>query len=375
MKRFLSAFVVVLLVFLAFSKLNAQDTGDPDTCRITSNTWIIDSPADSLLTVELWGWIDDPLIRAASLGFRMFTSGSVGYGPHVDSLVIIDTFFFDPGITTAIQNYQRSLLDESIDPGAPDWGYNGFSVGLVDFVNPIFPIGVSARVGEVVLKVLDRERVPEEFTIEIDSSFFPPAGTFKYSPTGGSGFPPQFVKSVIDVHNDLTPELTSIDPNSAVQGDNLTVTITGYRTHFGEGSETQVVFTLGAEVIAATSVSVTDATLLDADFSIPVDATTGDYDVTVSVDGFPDVTEVAGFGVRPPYLCGDPNDDEKQNISDIVWLLDFIFIFGPEPIPYISGDVNCDGVVDIDDVVYYIYYIFYGGPAPCHPSGGPEPDC
>ncbi len=377
MRRIVMLTVLLMTVYLCvfISSALAQDIGEPDTCRLTSNTWIINSQADSLITVDLWGWIDDPLIRGCSFGFRVYTYGSVGYGPHVDSLIIVDTFLFDPGMTAPVQNYSRSLLDESIDPDAPDWGYNGFSIGLVDFANPIFPTNVPTKIGEVTLKVIDRERVPEEFTIEIDSLFFPPAGAFKYSPSGSTGYPPQFVKSVIDVHNDLTPALTSIDPNNAKQDENVTVTIDGYRTHFGEGAQTEVFMTRNASTITAVGQTISTPTHMTADFSIPADAETGDYDFTVSVAGFDPVTEVDGFTISPPFLCGDASGDEKVNILDVVYLLNFIFSHGPSPTPYASGDLNCDGIVDIDDVVYLIAYIFMGGTSPCDVDGDGIFDC
>ena len=355
----------------------AQDAGTPDTCRFTSGTWVINSQADSLYSVEMWGWIDDPNIRACSFGFRINSYGSVGYGPHVDSLIVVDTFIFNPDLTVTVKAYARSLLDMSIDPDAFDWGYNGFSIGLIDFTLPILPVEVPTKIGDVYLKILDRERVPEDFTIEIDSSFFPPAGNFKYSPEGGVGFAPEFIKSDITVDNDLTPKLLTIVPASGAQGEDLMVTITGYRTHFGQGSGTTTVFlSRGDSTITAYNVSISTATYLDADFSIPEWAETGDWDVTVSVTGFDDVTEENGFTINPPYLCGDVDASGHQvDVSDAVYLINYIFRGDPGPIPYASGDVDCSGNVDIDDLIYLINYLFTGGPAPCDPNGNGVPDC
>jgi hypothetical protein len=39
------------------------------------------------------------------------------------------------------------------------------------------------------------------------------------------------------------------------------------------------------------------------------------------------------------------------------------------------GDVNCDGTANITDAVYLIQYIFGGGPAPCDPDDDGVPDC
>lgn len=69
--------------------------------------------------------------------------------------------------------------------------------------------------------------------------------------------------------------------------------------------------------------------------------------------------------VIAPWICGDPDRNELVNVSDAVYLINFIFGGGPNPDPLLSGDVNCNSVVNISDAVYSIAYIFGGGPAPC----------
>lgn len=67
----------------------------------------------------------------------------------------------------------------------------------------------------------------------------------------------------------------------------------------------------------------------------------------------------------PSYLCGDANGDGTVNITDAVYLINYIFGGGPAPEPLVAGDVNCDETVNITDAVYLITYIFGGGPEPC----------
>ncbi|MFH2055509.1 MAG: dockerin type I domain-containing protein [bacterium] len=79
----------------------------------------------------------------------------------------------------------------------------------------------------------------------------------------------------------------------------------------------------------------------------------------------------AGFGdylrfhTAIAYVCGDANDDEVANITDAVYLIEFIFNDGPPPVPLEAGDVNCDEIANITDAVYLIAYIFNNGPVPC----------
>ncbi len=67
----------------------------------------------------------------------------------------------------------------------------------------------------------------------------------------------------------------------------------------------------------------------------------------------------------PQYVCGDANGNSAVNISDAVYLINYIFAGGPAPNPVLAGDANCSLGVSISDVVYLINYIFAGGPAPC----------
>ncbi len=63
-------------------------------------------------------------------------------------------------------------------------------------------------------------------------------------------------------------------------------------------------------------------------------------------------------------MAGDANGDGAVDISDAVFLIEYIFAGGPAPTPTGAGDANHDCSVDISDAVYLISYIFGGGPAP-----------
>jgi hypothetical protein len=70
--------------------------------------------------------------------------------------------------------------------------------------------------------------------------------------------------------------------------------------------------------------------------------------------------------VGPHFLCGDPNQDSSVSVSDIVFLINYLFKNGSEPVPLASADVNLDREVTITDLVYLIRYLFKGGLEPCH---------
>jgi hypothetical protein len=70
--------------------------------------------------------------------------------------------------------------------------------------------------------------------------------------------------------------------------------------------------------------------------------------------------------------CGDANLDNAINISDAVFIIQYIFAGGVDPMDcfymFAMGDANGDRVVNISDAVYLIAYIFAGG-SPPHCNG------
>jgi len=91
-------------------------------------------------------------------------------------------------------------------------------------------------------------------------------------------------------------------------------------------------------------------TLICEDSSIPAIADTVSLSITI---------------LPPPAVCGDADGSQAVNISDAVFLINYIFAGGPAPDPLTAGDVDCSGLVTISDAVYLINYIFSGGPQPC----------
>lgn len=80
--------------------------------------------------------------------------------------------------------------------------------------------------------------------------------------------------------------------------------------------------------------------------------------------------------VNQEYLCGDANADEVVNISDALYILNYIFLpASPAPDPPLAGDVDCEGNINISDAIYIINFIFSGGNPPCDTDGNDDPDC
>ncbi|MEE8578174.1 MAG: dockerin type I domain-containing protein, partial [candidate division Zixibacteria bacterium] len=69
------------------------------------------------------------------------------------------------------------------------------------------------------------------------------------------------------------------------------------------------------------------------------------------------------------YTFGDLNGDGYgPDISDLTFLINFLFLSGSPPIPLETADMNNDGDVDISDLTAIVNYLFLGG-------NQPESDC
>ncbi len=81
--------------------------------------------------------------------------------------------------------------------------------------------------------------------------------------------------------------LSSIDPDNAEQGQELTVTITGTDTHFNQASGTTVSLTRGTTTYNGNNINAILNEEMEVDFSFPLDASTGIYDLNVfnNIDG------------------------------------------------------------------------------------------
>lgn len=72
----------------------------------------------------------------------------------------------------------------------------------------------------------------------------------------------------------------------------------------------------------------------------------------------------AGATDRSPFVCGDINGDSRgPDISDLIYLVDFMFRGGdPPPWPDAADVNNSGGLVDIADLIYMVDWMFVGGP-------------
>ena len=73
-----------------------------------------------------------------------------------------------------------------------------------------------------------------------------------------------------------------------------------------------------------------------------------------------------GGGCCMGPIRGNVDNDPGDNIdiSDLVFLVDYMFNGGPDPVCPEEADVTGESGIDISDLVYLVDYMFNGGPSP-----------
>ena len=65
------------------------------------------------------------------------------------------------------------------------------------------------------------------------------------------------------------------------------------------------------------------------------------------------------------YLVGDVYPDSVTDVTDLIWLVDYIYNSAATPCPWHRVDWNCDCKANLIDITQMVDYIFNGGPGPC----------
>ncbi len=90
------------------------------------------------------------------------------------------------------------------------------------------------------------------------------------------------------------------------------------------------------------------------------------FDITYDIGGTPG--QVSGDVVIRGHISGDVNLDEKVDVSDLIYIVDFMFADGAAPQVMQTADVNASGgAPDIGDLVAMVEYMFSTGVNLTHP--------
>lgn len=83
------------------------------------------------------------------------------------------------------------------------------------------------------------------------------------------------------------------------------------------------------------------------------------------VEGGLDNVSVVQYDCAPDAICGDMNGDMAgPDLSDLIYIVNYLFLDGPPPADWSVVDINRDGATDLSDLIYLVNFLFLGGPAP-----------
>ncbi len=79
--------------------------------------------------------------------------------------------------------------------------------------------------------------------------------------------------------------------------------------------------------------------------------------------------------VQQPFVRGFLNEDARMDLSDIIFILTFLFQGGSAPACMAAADINDDNAVDIADSIAILAFLFSGGPPPAPPYTSDKTGC
>ena len=81
------------------------------------------------------------------------------------------------------------------------------------------------------------------------------------------------------------------------------------------------------------------------------------------VGGLFDVLQVR---LAEPETPGDVQQNGAVTTGDIIYLVNFVFKLGPDPLPCIgAADLDCSGNISSADIIYLVNKVLKAGPDPC----------
>lgn len=91
------------------------------------------------------------------------------------------------------------------------------------------------------------------------------------------------------------------------------------------------------------------------------------YDRVLSPEEIDSLADPNGSVGSPEFRRGDGNADGQINLTDGVFVLNYLFLSGPVPPCLEASDSNNDDQVNITDGIYVLNHLFLGGPPPPAP--------
>ncbi len=352
MRKFILFLGVLLFCFLP-SLIQAQDAGNPDTCKVDTIT-VTSQGQHFRLQVRAYNDAN-----VAGLSVPLNFSGSS---------VVCDSGSF-VGTRIPVSPYAGFTID-NVEQSVVIW-----AVWMSGYLNP----------GEGVIGYLyftvRNDAVSE--TVYVDTITTPDNVSLEFTNQGGIGYTPVFLRGQIRVQ---LPPPVKHEPVLIVPGmqqvlcDSSKCDTLRFEV-FASDVDTLDILTITkyGKGDFYTAPHTTPDTGFFTWVPIPADTLNSPYvdtfivnDGTGKADTGTVMIKVKPKAVIPPSgQEGDLNGDGVITVTDVLFLINFLFKNGPEPNPPPAGDINADCVTTMADIVYLINFLFRNGPWPkirCNPG-------
>ena len=271
---------------------------------------------------------------------------------------------------TAVSNEGTAASEADYFTGRIDQDSGRLGYGCVYDIEGVFdeknlPAGEGHRIGMISFNTLLTEA--GEATLRFENTVFPPnvRVPVRNILTDGEGrsIVPTLSEGQISVIS-AAPEITSIDGGSGEAGqvfqvsgryldqDGLAVSVCGAAAEFSLRDDGETI-----------------------DVTAPECESVGCVAVVVSTDrGSAEASEGFCYDAPKPaaiFMRGDADSDLAVELTDAVFVLNYLFLAGRAPECLDSADMDDDSVVDLSDAIYVLNYLFLGGRLP----PAPFPDC
>ncbi len=357
---------------------------------------------------------DVPVLLGASYRTTVISHSEPGQSYYLNTGDWVDLFFHNPTANFCIKGLTEVVLSFDADT---TWGWPPLDVNFeanselnVDSWTWDFGDGDSAFIQSPLHTYEEPGLFDVSVQIDAEGNIYPASrrrciAVLADTMTGSSLYPanPNLPMEIVVTGNNTIPVRKITIP--VEYSGTLSVVLdsfstTGCRTEYFEGASmshySPATKRCTFELITSTSHTSPDlepgyGPLLRLFFSLNGSATLGE-EVTIGLDGYTSGTlsrlpnfegEMAAYA--PVTVDGcivyrdccqgfrgnvDADLDDRIDISDLVYLVDYMFSDGPEPTCWKEANVNGDLMgdlfeqVDIDDLVYLVDYMFTNGPEP-----------
>ena len=199
--------------------------------------------------------------------------------------------------------------------------------------------------------------------VQVDTVFSPPTTRLEFTPrASGLALHPEFKKGCLNTG--VTPTPTLIAPLDL----SYTCSQDTFQFIWSKPKDTDIFYNLQyAKDADFTTGVVTISGLTDTVYSAALPRQTYYW----HVKSYNPCGKESAYQDQPlsfyVYLSGDASKDGIVDVSDIVYLLNYLYKNGPQPDPPASADVFPDQVLDISDLIYLLNYLYKHGSAPACP--------